>query len=58
MVTDYDCWHETEEEVSVEAVLAVLRKNVDTAKRIIREAVPQVPASAPAPAGRPRATPS
>ncbi|GAB4280238.1 MAG: S-methyl-5'-thioadenosine phosphorylase [Deferrisomatales bacterium] len=39
LVTDYDCWHETEEEVSVESVLEVLRKNVDTAKRIIQESV-------------------
>jgi 5'-methylthioadenosine phosphorylase len=44
MVTDYDCWHESEEEVSVEAVLEVLHKNVGTAQRIIREAVPGIPA--------------
>jgi 5'-methylthioadenosine phosphorylase len=43
LVTDYDCWHETEEEVSVEAVLAVLQKNVETAKRIIQEAVRGLP---------------
>ncbi len=44
MVTDYDCWHENEEEVSVEAVLEVLHKNVGTAQRIIQEAVPRIPA--------------
>jgi 5'-methylthioadenosine phosphorylase len=44
MVTDYDCWHETEDEVSVEAVLEVLARNVDTAKCIVREAVPRIPA--------------
>ena len=43
LVTDYDCWHETEEEVSVEAVLEVLRRNVDTARRIVREAAARVP---------------
>lgn len=43
LVTDYDCWHETEQEVTVEAVLAVLQKNVDTAKRIIQAAVRSVP---------------
>jgi 5'-methylthioadenosine phosphorylase len=37
--TDYDCWHETEEEVSVEAVLAVLQQNVATARKIIQETV-------------------
>ncbi|MDW7711392.1 MAG: S-methyl-5'-thioadenosine phosphorylase [Deferrisomatales bacterium] len=44
LVTDYDCWHETEEEVTVEAVLSVLRHNVETAKRIIREAAASLPA--------------
>ncbi len=33
--TDYDCWHESEEDVSVDAVLAVLKKNVSLAKRTI-----------------------
>src|SRR5690606_20069510 len=27
MATDYDCWHEGEEDVSVEAVVAVLKAN-------------------------------
>jgi 5'-methylthioadenosine phosphorylase len=36
-VTDYDAWHDTEEAVHVEAVLAVLRKNVELARRILRE---------------------
>jgi len=35
MVTDYDCWHETEETVSVEAVLAVLRGNVAQARSLL-----------------------
>ena len=35
--TDYDSWHEEEEDVSVEAVLAVLRKNADLGKRIVME---------------------
>jgi 5'-methylthioadenosine phosphorylase len=39
LATDYDCWHETEEDVTVEAVIAVLLKNVDNAKRIIRRAL-------------------
>ncbi|MBI5015897.1 MAG: S-methyl-5'-thioadenosine phosphorylase [Deltaproteobacteria bacterium] len=44
LVTDYDCWHETEEEVSIEAVLAVMQQNVGTARRILQEAVARVPA--------------
>lgn len=34
-VTDYDVWHETEEAVSVEAVIANARANIDVARRAI-----------------------
>ncbi|MBI1920458.1 MAG: S-methyl-5'-thioadenosine phosphorylase [Geobacter sp.] len=36
--TDYDCWHTAHEDVSVEAVVAIIRQNVAMAKNIIREA--------------------
>ncbi len=36
--TDYDCWHESEEDVTVEAVIAVMRRNVQTAQEVIRRA--------------------
>ena len=36
-VTDYDCWKEEEEPVTVEAVIAVLNKNVQTSKKIALE---------------------
>jgi 5'-methylthioadenosine phosphorylase len=39
LVTDYDCWHETEEAVTVEAILATLCQNVALAKRLLRAAV-------------------
>ena len=39
MVTDYDVWHDTEADVSVEAVVAVLKQNAETAKAIIKTAV-------------------
>jgi len=39
LVTDYDCWHEEEQAVSVEAVLAVLKKNAETANRVLADAV-------------------
>jgi 5'-methylthioadenosine phosphorylase len=42
LVTDYDCWHETEEAVTVEAILATLHRNVALAKRILREVLPSV----------------
>jgi len=31
MSTDYDCWHEEEEDVSVTAVIEVLKRNADLA---------------------------
>jgi len=36
MVTDYDCWHEAHEAVTVEMVVANLMKNSKTAQEIIR----------------------
>lgn len=35
MITDYDCWREETEAVSVEAVLAVLQRNSETARQTI-----------------------
>jgi 5'-methylthioadenosine phosphorylase len=40
LVTDYDCWHESEEDVSIEQVLANMRHNVETAQAIVRSVVP------------------
>ena len=39
LVTDYDCWHEGHDAVSVEAVIEYLNKNVRNAQVIMREAV-------------------
>jgi 5'-methylthioadenosine phosphorylase len=47
MVTDYDCWHEDEEDVSVTNVLQTLHKNVDLARRIISMAVSALPPTSP-----------
>lgn len=44
--TDYDCWHETAEHVSVEAVLAVVRANVGRAKEVIKNLARAMPALA------------
>jgi 5'-methylthioadenosine phosphorylase len=43
LATDYDCWHESHDDVSVEAVIAIIQQNVATARRIIREAVTNFP---------------
>ncbi|MEM8961767.1 MAG: S-methyl-5'-thioadenosine phosphorylase [Acidobacteriota bacterium] len=39
MVTDYDCWHESEEDVSVTQLLQILRKNASTGQDIVRAAI-------------------
>lgn len=39
LATDYDCWHEGHDDVSVEAVLAIIRQNVATARSIIKATV-------------------
>ena len=44
LVTDYDTWHDTEETVSVELVVANLMKNVEASKSVIRGLIPQLPA--------------
>ncbi len=36
MSTDYDCWNEAAGDVDIEEIIAVLQKNADVAKRIIR----------------------
>ena len=43
LATDYDCWHESEADVSIDAVLAVLDKNVDTAKACVRNLAQELP---------------
>jgi 5'-methylthioadenosine phosphorylase len=35
VATDYDCWHATEEDVSVDAVIAVLKTSIETTKRLL-----------------------
>jgi 5'-methylthioadenosine phosphorylase len=43
-VTDYDVWHETEDPVSVEAVIRVLQQNTELAQKAIRTLVPRLAA--------------
>jgi 5'-methylthioadenosine phosphorylase len=43
LVTDYDCWHESEEAVTVDAVIANLMKNAETARRMITATVRNLP---------------
>ena len=43
MVTDYDCWHEEEEPVTVEMLIDYLNKNSQNAKRLIARTVTRLP---------------
>lgn len=44
LATDYDCWHEGEADVTVDAVIAVLQSNVSKARAIISHVVPRLSA--------------
>ena len=43
LATDYDCWRASDEAVTVDAVVSVLRNNVETAKRIVANLVLALP---------------
>jgi 5'-methylthioadenosine phosphorylase len=44
LATDYDCWHDSHDDVSVDAILAIIRQNVACAKTIIMNAAGNVAA--------------
>ena len=44
MVTDYDCWHEEHDDVSVEAVIRVLLDNAERGRELVRHVVPALAA--------------
>lgn len=44
MVTDYDCWHESESHVSVDVVLAMLKQNGEMAKKALAHALSTIDA--------------
>jgi 5'-methylthioadenosine phosphorylase len=43
MVTDYDCWREGHDAVTVEEIVAVLHKNADNAAKVVKAAVATMP---------------
>ena len=45
LATDYDCWHEEHDDVTVEAVLKIMKQNVETARRILAKAVSSLPSA-------------
>lgn len=40
--TDYDCWHDSHDDVTVEAIIQIIHQNVAMAKNIIRHAVAEI----------------
>jgi 5'-methylthioadenosine phosphorylase len=52
LATDYDCWHESAEDVSVEAVIAVLKQNAELAQRTVAKLAASLPAPEQSPAFR------
>lgn len=47
LVTDYDCWHEEHDHVTVDMVIENLHKNASNAQKVIREAVKLISESQP-----------
>jgi len=42
-VTDYDCWREAHESVTIDMVIANLSKNIENAKIILKNLIPRLP---------------
>jgi len=43
MVTDYDCWREGHDDVTIDQIVAVLHQNADNAAKVVRAAVAAMP---------------
>ncbi len=50
IATDFDCWHTTDEDVTVDAILAVLQQSLETTKRLLVELSATLPDPAKSPA--------
>jgi len=48
MVTDYDCWHEGHDAVTVDQVVKVLHGNADKARSVVKDVLPRLSAPRPA----------
>jgi 5'-methylthioadenosine phosphorylase len=45
MVTDYDCWREGHDAVTIEEIVRVLHQNAENAARVVKAAVAAMPSS-------------
>src|SRR6202012_3266753 len=43
MVTDYDCWREGHDDVTIDQVLRVVHQNADNAAKVVRSAIAAMP---------------
>ena len=43
MVTDYDCWREGHDDVTIDQIVAVLHQNADNATKVVRAAIASMP---------------
>jgi len=43
MVTDYDCWHEEHDAVSVEQIMETFGKNVENASKLVQHVITAIP---------------
>lgn len=43
LVTDYDCWHEGHDDVTVDMIIATLSQNAVTAQAVVADAVARLP---------------
>ncbi|NQT47231.1 MAG: S-methyl-5'-thioadenosine phosphorylase [Candidatus Omnitrophica bacterium] len=43
MVTDYDCWHESAESVTIDMIIDNLKKNAEMAKKLIIKTIAKLP---------------
>ena len=43
LATDYDCWRDGEEAVSVDAVIAIVKQNANAAQRVVRACIDNIP---------------
>ena len=42
MSTDYDCWRDNEEEVTMEMIYSVMEKNVKNVKKLVKQVIPLI----------------
>jgi len=42
LVTDFDCWKEDDDNLSIEMIIDNLNKNAENVKKVIREAIPEI----------------